>query len=380
MLNSILADLVPAVTAEEHGLATIVLSRYAARLSRSREFNRQIKRLPPLAHKRLRDAKQRILDRSDYFLTRLWRAVYEHLRYGSKVELAAAQFEVSVTDVSLILRSLTPRDRIIILRSRVQIERLAREQRQRILTEIRACARRLVRRLRFIAKYDSGVDLSDLEHDLVVEGYNAFQQYEHFGDCHVGKILNYVRSSMSNRSINIINHYTSQSRAAVSSERNYRCPACKYEFRLRSGVPRGQCPRCHTAGELRSTEREFVVTRVSLDDCMQENNLHLHDFEARTALAEPELSRDQLLQRLKCVPDRRVRQFFQLIDRRANTFRRWLGKVHGRYNINLVSLPELGCYAREYLGITVEELAAGLEGVIDDEVLAWHCARFRAAS
>lgn len=379
MLTAIL-KWAPAITAEEHATASAMLSRYAVRLSRSREFNRQIKRLSPQIHQHLRDAKQHILDRADYFLTRLWRAVYEHLRFGLKVELAAEQFHVSVADISLILRNLTPRDRLVILRSRVQVERLAREQRQRILTEIRAQARRLVRRLRFIAKYDSGVDLGDLEHDLVVEGYNAFQQYEHFGDCRVSKILNYVRSSMSNRSINLIHHYTSQSRAAVSSERNYRCPACKYEFRLRSGVPRGQCPKCQTPGELRSTEREFVVTRVSLDDCMQENNAYRHDFEARTTLAEPELSRDELLQRLRCVPDRRVRQFFQLIDRRANVFRRWLGKVHGRYNINLVSLPELGRYAREYLGISVEELAAGLEGVIDDDVLAWHRAHCNVAS
>lgn len=372
MLNSILTEITPWVTAEERTAAAGALGRYAARLTRSREFNRLIKRLPPAAHQRLRESKQRVLDRSDYFLTRLWRAVYEHVRYGLKVEVVADQFEVRPDDISLVLRSLSGRDRLVILRSRMQVERLADEQRQQLVKEIRRHAHRLVRRLRFIAKYDPAISLQDLENGLVEEGYSALQQYEHFGPRRLGKILNFVRSSMSNRSINAINFHTSRSRAAVSSDLVYRCPQCEHEFRLRPGI-RGQCPKCHAAGEPRQTEREFVVARVSLDDCLRENTAHLADFEVRTAVApEAEVSRDQLLEKLRQVPDRRVRRFFKLIDQRRNAFRRWLGYTHGRFDANRLSLPELGRYAREYLGISVDELVKGLKGVIDDDVLAWH--------
>ena len=381
MLHSILTDLAPTVSTNERAAVAAILSRYAVRLSQSREFNRQIKRLSPPVHQQLRAAKQKVLDRSDYFLTRLWRAVYEHVRYGLKVEVAAAQFRVSVADISLVLCSLTPRDRSFILRSRVQVERLQHAQRDQIIGEINRHARRLVRRLRFIARYDPGVDLQDLERELVVDGFSAFQRYEHFGQCRVGKILNYVRSSMRNRSINLINYYTSKSRATVSSAAGYRCPQCDHEFSLRPGV-RGQCPKCQAVGELRQTEREFMVARVGLEDCLNNSNTdRLTDFEARTTVApvESQLTEVQLELLLEQLPDQRVRQFFRLITCKIKGFQRWLVRKRRsagtQPRLSALSLPELGRYACEYLGLSVDDLVRGLTGVIDADLLACHVRR-----
>jgi|MudIll2142460700_1097286.scaffolds.fasta_scaffold00027_7 DNA-directed RNA polymerase subunit RPC12/RpoP len=377
MLQSILAEF----ATEDRPAITAVVGRYVARLTRSREFNQQIKAFGKHVPT-LRATKHAVLDRHAYFLTRLWRAVYEHVRYGIRVELLATEFRVSRRDISTVLGTLTERDRQRIIHSRIGVDYLAAEQREHIVDEIRKSARRLAqRKLRFIARYDSGISLEDLEADLAAEGVRTFLYYEHFGPTHLAKILNYVRISVHNRCINLIHHYCTIGRAAVKAERGYRCVDCSHTFDIRVGPPPAQCPKCASDNLIDQTkEREYVVTKISLDDCLRDKQ-RAHEIEAQIALPqERSLTTDELLHRLDAVADPRVREFFNIINGRVWRFARWLYRIHGKPSVTALTLAERGEYAREYLGLTVSELVQQLHGVLDPEVLAYYLQRHAAAT
>lgn len=194
-----------------------MIYRCVLQISYARDAIRTIRKLAPTAEDVVKD----ILDwiRRNPYLRRIHRAVYEMVEDGEKDRLYfARKWAVRPRDISAALRVLTPSDRRRIQKAAKTMTfapPLCRES-MRVMAEhvIRPYANQLVnRKVRFIAMYDPGRPLQDLEDDLVEEGLRATLHYDYMAN--ETQLINYVKRCMHNHTVRIIKKATAKKRSRL---------------------------------------------------------------------------------------------------------------------------------------------------------------------
>jgi hypothetical protein len=194
----------------------LILER-AIYLIGQRDFNRRAKSFD-LTRKVLKEVKREL--EKEYFISRLWRGVYDYVRGFERVEVIAARHHVEADAITLVLRSLKVSDLDDIRKSKRSTIRFSYKARMEAQTDIKQCADRVARKkMRFLGTYytERGKkpkrDTEDFQQDLFVDGWSAFLVNEHEGI--LAKAINYAKKSICQRCVNRIFWHTAASRTPI---------------------------------------------------------------------------------------------------------------------------------------------------------------------
>lgn len=279
-------------------------------------------------------AIKEVIDHTEYFLTRLWRAFHEVVRYYIKVDVACNRHEVFKDDIFLAMDILDPEDLDEVSRSSIEIERLPSYDIEDIEKELRVHCNHLLNRKigspRFIANNDPGFDIEDIRRLLMAEGLRLVLRYEHFRN--TIKIKNYAKRGMTNKCTNFIKANTAKCRGAISSVEG-------------------------------DSGREFIVRKVSIDSPVggdeDEGDRSLGDvYKDEDPRVRPDVIYEQkeLIEALLTRSPSSVKRFVSIITGNGfgRPFRQWLSYRHG---VAVEDLKQddyftLGEYALEFLGVS----------------------------
>ncbi len=158
----------------------------------------------------------RDLIRTSFDAKKVWRSLYLHSSSEASIEEAASRFEVDAESCSFVWDNLTASEKRSIEKKAQEEELgfLSDEDFSSIVKNLeKYCKKVAYLKLRFLSDNDRLFDLEDLSSELLARGIQVVRIYENCGE--VAKIQNYAKRGISNHAVNLIQYYTSASRARV---------------------------------------------------------------------------------------------------------------------------------------------------------------------
>lgn len=321
--------------------ARALLVRYAVRSISGSQFTLSVKQLPGKVRDLVFSVKRKFFDRTEYFLSCLWRAFYAHLRDCLKVEVACKRFRAKPEDIYIIQSLLSTKEINKIRRTSINLTRLSNWSVGAIHRAISKHANTLLCRgqvsPRWISMNDPGYSVDDIKKLLIEEGHRLFLYYEHFRD--PARIRNYVKRGMQNWCVNFILYNRAECRQAISDSKG-------------------------------DGSREYCLTRTSLDAQVEgpnndDSGHSLSEILSDNRMVRPDILLEQksLIHSLETSTDEGVRDFVDIIigDSHNDDFCEWLYSVHGITPEQTNSdYFKLGTFAMEYLGVNRETLVSHL--------------------
>jgi hypothetical protein len=329
---------------EQLDLARKLIIQYILKLIPSSTFIRKVKCLNRKVRDEVLSVKRRVIDRTEYFLSSLWRALHYVVRHYVKVDVACKKYGVHREDILLLMEILDSGDIRRVERSRVSLEKLSEVEKEDIYDSIQKHISVLIGRgrgsPRFISTNDPVYSLKDIERILWEEGHRLLLYYEHFGN--PDKIRNYVKQGMRHYCVNFILYNQAACRQAISAVEG-------------------------------DSSREFKIKRVSIDytpsdgstsdstNSADSSNSSLGDRIEDKDGVRPDaiFERKWLLESLGTKTPVVIRKFVRIVvgDRFGKDFRRWLRIVHGLEAEQVAAdYPKLGKFAMEFLGISQKKV------------------------
>lgn len=354
-----------------------VISRYVARIATAKEVKQTLKKIGSKDIKwAIEHLKKDHLDHTGYFLSQLWRAVYEVVRYGLKRDYIAKRYGVFERDIEFVLSNLKPNEIERIKKSRRNTEQFKKRHRVKYFNEIQKYAKKMAgKKLQFLYKNDQAFEKYDFVNDLAEEGWRSFLFYEHLLD--PLKVLNYARRSVHNRCMNLIQYWKAGSRVILEEvEKHDKDAPMKTEAEKDEG--------------LNSQKRVFNKPKISIEETFVVQGedgemLSLVDFTSDQTIKTPEaeIHDGKLMEALQTATfSGRTRKFIDMVigGELDDDFKQWLWRthqarlkdVHGHYEM-------LGEYVREYLHVSVRRLSKEIGLYIDPGVLKRAKKRYKAA-
>lgn len=241
-----------------------------------REYRERVRALPSDVqdsfYKEVRN-----LVKSSFECRKVWRAVRSGLQSGDSIQAVARKYEADVNDVTLIWGCLSKEDK-------ESIETLSKNDKYTFLNTKdfetlvvsldKFCGKVAYLKLRFLADNDRSLDLQDLRSELLAHGIQVVRIYEHTDDLKM--IENYAKASIQNHAINLIQHFTSESRACVRNatvgcgtcifcltDKPQRCPQAVADYHLTTLSMEGLA--LAALGQTRRGADDRVITAGFLD-------------------------------------------------------------------------------------------------------------------
>lgn len=201
-----------------------------------------------------------------------WRAVRSALGTGDSFSASASRYSADLDGMNLFWASLDPTDKgkISDLAKSDKYDFLDKKALDQLVCQLdKYCGKVSYLRLRFLSDNDNAFDLSDLRAELLVHGIQVVRLYEHTNDLKL--IENYAKASIQNHAINLIQHFTSASRACVKNvtigcgtcifclcEKPQRCAQAVADYRTTTLSTEGL-----SVGSLGTVESEADVSAVT---------------------------------------------------------------------------------------------------------------------
>jgi len=184
-----------------------------------RTYREQIKSLPKRHHTLFYKDVMGLL-KSSFECRNIWRTVYYRLKHpDKKTSVVAKKFYVPKESLKLVWGSLLSEDKEAVrerARGEMDFGLLTKEEMEVMVKSLtRYCGRVSYLKLRFLADNDHAYDLADFKNELLAKGIQTVRAYEHTRDLKM--IENYAKASIQNYAINLIQYYTSESRACVKN-------------------------------------------------------------------------------------------------------------------------------------------------------------------
>lgn len=180
---------------------------------------------------------------------KVWRAVRFSLSQENvPFETASSKFQADLDGMHLFWKCLLESDKEALRAASLseQYEPLAVEVFSDLIQRLdKYCGKVSYLKLRFLADNDSSLDLDDLRSELLTHGIQAARVYEHTNNLLL--IENFCKASIQNHAINLIQHFTSESRACVKNttvgcgtcvfcltDKPQRCPNAVADYKITS--------------------------------------------------------------------------------------------------------------------------------------------------
>jgi hypothetical protein len=244
MLRESLKPFFKNLTQDEKKVAIRAVSHFI--LSNSyKEYRDRIKALSKPSYE-LFYKEVRNFVKSSFECRKIWRAVRYSLHTGSSFQKASSDFGADLEGMTLVWSALTESEK-------ESIEASSKKDAYGFLTEAemtdlvlsleKYCGKVSYLKLRFLSDNDQSFDLSDLKAELLAHGIQVVRLYEHTQDLKM--IENFAKASIQNHAINLIQHFTSESRACVKNttvgcgtcifcltEKPQKCPQAVADYRV----------------------------------------------------------------------------------------------------------------------------------------------------
>lgn len=282
--------------------------------------------------------------KSSFECRKIWRAVRHSLSQDQPFLQSSKKFQADLGGMTLVWKALPPEDQDAITASSLVEDYGSLDV--KTFTELvqrldKYCGKVSYLKLRFLADNDPSLDLKDLRGELLTHGVQAARLYEHTKNLPL--IENYSKASIQNHAINLIQHFTSESRACVKNT-TVGCGTCIFCL---TDKPQ-RCP--HAVADYRATAISLdgmILGAAGLLQPQAEEHLSTVSFlEALKTDASPELIRVVDLVFGSGVDDK---------------FEGWLSQQHttsvDELSQNPKRLVKLLC---QYLDLPTKEIAAQL--------------------
>lgn len=280
---------------------------------------------------------------------KIWRTVLSTLRNPKKKLLRQAKhFGADPKDIAFLWKHLTSEDR-------AEVKRLALEEEDYGFLDPKDfallvkkldkyCGRVSYLKLRFLSDNDRAIDLADLRAELLVHGIQVVRLYEHCGD--LKKVENYAKRGISNHAVNIIQFYTSESRARITNNTRG-CGTCIFCL---TDKPQ-KCK--HAVADYRSTTLSLQVLAPTSE------TVPTHCAFRSYSSAEKDLQRHGFVEFMKDgLSDNESRVVDLIVDSDPDEeFEEWLAAIHQTSVDNLLTNPRrLVRLLCEYLDVSHKEV------------------------
>lgn len=216
--------------------------------------------------------------KSSFECRKVWRAVRSALSTGIPFSATAKQFDADLDGMTLVWNALGQSDKESIENSSKKDDygSLDKNQVEELVTKLdKYCGKVSYLKLRFLSDNDNSFDLVDLRIELLAHGIQVLRLYEHTKDLKM--IENFAKASIQNHAINLIQHYTSESRACVKNatvgcgtcifcltDKPQRCPDAVADYRVTTlsmeGLALGTLGRVRSEAENRMADESFLST------------------------------------------------------------------------------------------------------------------------
>lgn len=278
---------------------------------------------------------------------RIWKAVWSTL-HNLGTQEAAALYDVAVEDVDLVLSYMSEDALNVLLSTPSEDVKPNIDDREvaHMTTAVKKHARRMGKRLCFIAMYDPAVDQEDLHQDLLVKALKTMYDYENMqpwgGATYEEALLNKVRSGVSSGAADILKYHADPKRTRVVGL--YTCDACA----CTSTTPTRHCQWCGASME-RATRTPHMTTsaRMFTDGLQTPNGSESGRY--------VDLAGD-LWQQL----DKPSRDYLCCLLRESPTFDAWLQENHEAIS-DEVADGKIRMLAARYVGRPQRQLDRGLK-------------------
>lgn len=236
-------------------------------------FRERIKPLSKSSHE-LISTEVRSFIKSSFECRKIWRSVRFSLSHEDfPFPQAALRFQADLPGMELVWKALSPADK-----EELKSASLAEDYGSLDLDVFSDLIQRLDKycgkvsylKLRFLADNDPSLDLKDLRGELLAYGIQAARIYEHTKNLPL--IENYCKASIQNHAINLIQHFTSESRACVKNttigcgtcvfcltDKPQRCPHAVADYCITSLSLEGLGTSLGSAGLLPHHAEEYLV-------------------------------------------------------------------------------------------------------------------------
>jgi hypothetical protein len=214
---------------------TGALCAYLARAIRAAHLMRVAKKLE--VDREFREFRRRI-DGNPYASSRLWRACWTTI--NGQPNRALQRYDVEAEDVEWVLASM-PVSHLMRIEEAAAGEWIERPDYLAIQREVMSMepyCKRYVKKLKFIAKYDPAMTLTDFEHDMLAAGLAAAYRSDH-RTTDLTWLRNIAWRSATNYAVSIIKHHTTKARQRI--ERQQRVVAVETEVKV---YRRTMCMAC----------------------------------------------------------------------------------------------------------------------------------------
>lgn len=216
--------------------------------------------------------------KSSFECRKIWRAVRHSLFSGDSFQKSAGQFGADLDGMKLVWSAVSEHDKDYIIESskKDQYGFLDKDTMNELVAQLdKYCGKVSYLKLRFLSDNDNSFDLADLRSELLAHGIQVVRLYEHTSD--VKMIENFAKASIQNHAINLIQHFTSESRACVKNatvgcgtcifcltDKPQRCPQAVADYRVTTlsmeGLAVGSLGRISSEAEDRSTTDSLLNT------------------------------------------------------------------------------------------------------------------------
>jgi len=288
-----------------------------------KEYRNRIKLLPKDSYTVFYTEVRNFL-KSSFECKKVWRAVRDSLSSGSSFEDSANKYNADLDAMLLFWKALSDEDKTSLSAS-LSAEDCYDFLTKKELTDLTSrldkyCGKVAYLRLRFLADNDKSFDLADLRGELLAQGLQVVRTYEHTKN--IPLIENYAKASIQNHAINLIQHFTSESRACVKN--------------ITTGC--GTCIFCLTDKPQRCSQSvaDYSLTTVSTE------GLPVQDLGKIRYTAEDMLQARGLIETLKKDAPSPLQDLIDLVFSGSShdEFELWLLKEHETSIDDLLSKPK----------------------------------------
>jgi len=215
--------------------------------------------------------------KSSFECRKIWRAVRSALSTGTSFQKAAGEFGADLEGMKLVWSALSEVDKEHVESSskKDQFSYLDPKTMEELVVNLdKYCGKVSYLKLRFLSDNDNSFDLTDLRSELLAHGIQVVRLYEHTNDLKM--IENFAKASIQNHAINLIQHFTSESRACVKNatvgcgtcifcltEKPQRCPQAVADYRVTTLSMEGLA--LGALGRVRSEAEEKMATHSLLE-------------------------------------------------------------------------------------------------------------------
>jgi hypothetical protein len=276
MLRESLKPFFVPLTSDEKRTAIRAVS-YFILTNEYREYRDRIKELSKPAYD-LFYKEVRNFVKSSFECRKIWRAVRHSLFSGDSFQKAATQFDADLEGMKLVWSAVGEEDRARITEAskKDQYGFLDEKTMVELVTQLdKYCGKVSYLKLRFLSDNDNSFDLADLRSELLAHGIQVVRLYEHTRDLKM--IENFAKAAIQNHAINLIQHFTSESRACVKNatvgcgtcifcltDKPQRCPQAVADYRVTTlsmeGLAVGSLGRVSSEAEERSMTESLLST------------------------------------------------------------------------------------------------------------------------